>query len=382
MKIKRTIIYLAGFLFSIPLALTSYINSSFLENFVNKYYLSALYIVASIITILGLMEMPRILTRIGNRLTSLVFSLLLFFALILLAFADSSYVVIFAFILYFTTGNILIASLDIFIEDFSSNSSIGRFRGFYMTIMNLAWVIAQMISGSIIAKSSFTGIYLLSSIFMLLVAFIFIFFLSNFKDPQYKKVPVWKTIKFFARNKHVSKIYFLNLILKFFYAWMVIYMPIYLHEYLFFGWEKIGIIFTIMLLPFVFLSYPLGELSDKIGEKKMLIYGFLISAFFTFLIPLISEPKLWLWAGILFATRVGAATIEVMSESYFFKIETEENADAISFFRNTTPIAYIIAPLCAISVFYFVPSFKYLFFVLSAIMFTGLFISFRLRDVK
>ena len=135
MKIKRTIIYLAGFLFSIPLALTSYINSSFLENFVNKYYLSALYIVASIITILGLMEMPRILTRIGNRLTSLVFSLLLFFALILLAFADSSYVVIFAFILYFTTGNILIASLDIFIEDFSSNSSIGRFRGFYMTIM-------------------------------------------------------------------------------------------------------------------------------------------------------------------------------------------------------------------------------------------------------
>lgn len=382
MKIKRTIIYLAGFLFSVPMALTSYINSSFLENFLNKYLVSTLYILASVLTIWGLIKIPKILSHMGNRLTALFLSLLLFFSLILLAFANTGYVVIPAFILYFVTSNILIASLDIFIEDFSGNSAIGKFRGFYLMVLNSAWVIAQIISGSIIAKSSFTGIYFLSSLFMLLVAFIFIFFLSDFKDPQYKQVSVIKTIKFFIHNKHISKIYFIGFILRFFFAWMVIYTPIYLHEYLLFSWDKIGIIFTIMLLPFVFLSFPLGELSDKIGEKKMLIGGFLISALFTLIIPLINEPIMWLWAGILFATRVGAATIEVMSDSYFFKVITEENADAISFFRNTTSVSYIIAPLCAIPILFFIPSFKYLFFVLGAVMFVGLFTSLRLRDVK
>jgi MFS family permease len=163
---------------------------------------------------------------------------------------------------------------------------------------------------------------------------------------------------------------------------MVIYTPIYLHEYLGFNWSQIGIIFTIMLLPFVLLSFPLGRYSDKIGEKKMLTSGFFIIALFTLVIPLITEPTLWLWAGILFATRVGAATIEVMSESYFFKIVTEENAEAIGFFRNAIPLSYIIAPLVAIPILFFVPSFKYLFFVLGAILLTGFFISLRLKDVK
>lgn len=163
---------------------------------------------------------------------------------------------------------------------------------------------------------------------------------------------------------------------------MIIYTPIYLHEYLAFGWDKIGIIFTIMLLPFVLFDFILGELSDKIGEKKILLLGFFISAVFTLIIPLITTPALWLWAGILFMTRVGAAAIEVMSESYFFKSEKEEDADMLSFFRNTTPVSYIIAPMCAIPILLLVPSFKYMFFVLGAVMFLGLFLTLRLKDVR
>ena len=163
---------------------------------------------------------------------------------------------------------------------------------------------------------------------------------------------------------------------------MVIYTPIYLHEYLNFGWDKIGIIFSIMLIPFVILEFPLGKLSDKIGEKKILIAGFIVSILSILAIPFINEPRLIFWAGILFATRVGAATIEVLSESYFFKVVSEENADAISFFRNTTPLSYIIAPLLAVPVLLFVPSFEYLFFILGAVMLYGLFITLRLRDIK
>jgi MFS family permease len=207
-------------------------------------------------------------------------------------------------------------------------------------------------------------------------------FLRDFKDPKYIKVPILKTMKTFFRNKSISKIYFINLILKFFFAWMVIYTPIYLHEYLSLGWESIGLIFTVMLVPFVLVDFPLGRLSDKQGEKKVLIAGFLITIFFTFIIPFIAMPKIWLWAIILFGTRLGAATIEVMAESYFFKEIREKNADEISFFRNTYPLSFVIAPLVAIPMLFFIPSFKYLFFVLSAILLSGLFIALRLKDIK
>lgn len=382
MKNNRKIIYLAGFLFSIPIALTSYINSSFLENNVGKYYVGVVYAVASIISIIGLLKMPKILNSLGNRLTILIFTLLSFFSLIILAFVHNVSAIILGIILYFISTNFIIASLDIFVEYFSKNSNIGRFRGLYLMIVNFAWVLAQIISGSVITKSSFRGIYLFSACFMLLTFIIFIIFIRNFKDPEYTKVSILKTIRIFIKNKDLSKIYSINLILKFFFAWMVIYTPIYLFEYIGFNWKQIGFIFTIMLLPFIFLDFPLGKLSDKIGEKKMLIAGFLITAIFTFVIPFITVPVVWTWAIILFGTRVGAATIEVMAESYFFKKVDEKNANEISFFRNTYPLSFVIAPLMAIPVLFFTPSFKYLFFVLSAILLIGFFLSLRLRDVK
>ncbi len=382
MRTNRKIIYLAGFIFTLPIALTSYINSSFLGIHLNSYYVSIVYVIASILTILGLLEMPRALTHIGNRITSLILSLVMSIALVLLAFISNGYIVVGAFMLYFISSNLIVATLDIFIEDLSKHSSVGKFRGLFLTIVSMSWVISQIISGSIIAKSSYTGIYLVSAVLMLLLSGIFILFLHDFTDPRYKKISIKQVIKTFTHNKHLSRVYLLNFILKFFFAWMFIYTPIYLHETLLLGWEKIGFIFTIMLLPFVFLSYPLGKLSDKIGEKKMLKMGFLIAGFATLTLPFITTGVVWKLALVLFMTRIGAAIIEVMSESYFFKAVTEENADAISFFRNTTPVSFIIAPLVALPILYIVPSFKYIFFVLGAIMFLGYYITLRLRDIK
>ncbi len=382
MKSGRKITYIAGFLFSVHLALTSYVNSSYLESFINEKYVGIIYVIAAIFTIWGLLEMPKILTRFGNRRATILFSSISFISLIALAFTNRGFIALPAFILYFICANFIIASLDIFIEDFSKTSSIGKYRGLYLMVINGAWVVAQTISGSIIAKSSYGGIYLYSAGFMALCASIFVVFLRDFKDPVYEKISIKRTVKVFKENKHISKIYLINLILKFFFAWMVIYTPIYLREYLHFGWSQIGLIFTIMLLPFVFLDYPLGKLSDKIGEKKMLQLGFTVTILSTLAIPLIKEPKLILWASILFATRVGAATIEVLSESYFFKVVTAEQADEITFFRNTYPLSYLIAPLLAVPILLVVPSFKYLFFILGAVMLTGLLITLRLKDVK
>jgi len=81
-------------------------------------------------------------------------------------------------------------------------------------------------------------------------------------------------------------------------------------------------------------------------------------------------------------TRIGAATIEVMSEGYFFKEIKEKNADETSFFRNTYPLSYIIAPMIAIPTLLFVPSFKYLFLIVTVFLLLGLLVTLRLKDIK
>ena len=376
------ITYLAGFLFTLPHALTSYINSSMLEKYISKNYVGLIFSFASIIAILIMHKLPHFLNKYGNRKVAIYTSLISFVSLIFIALVKIDFIAILAFVIYFSFNYILISNLDIFVEHFSSNKNIGKWRGLYLSITSLAWVLSQVVSGSIIAKSSFLGIYLFASLFFLLIFTLFSTNFHKFKDLKYNEVKISETIKSFLKNKDLLKIYLINFILKFFYSWMVIYGTIYLHENIGFSWQQIGIIFAIMLTPFVFLSYPLGKLSDKMGEKKILIYGFLFAILAVILIPFIEIKSLALFAFILFISRIGAATIEVMSESYFFKKVKEEEADEIEFFRNTGPLSFIVGPIIATIALQFIPDFSYLFFILGAILMIGLLISLRLRDVK
>ena len=382
MKHNRRIIYIAGFLFSIPIALTSYVNSSLLGLYIDQYYIALLYIVASVGTIGVLFSMTRLLTFFGNRKLTIIASIVSLISFLILGLSENAVALMLAFILYFISFNIIFFCLDIFIEDFSKNSPIGGIRGLYLSITSIAWVITQVISGSVILKGSLPGVYLLSVLFILLIIGMFSVFFRDFKDVHYKKISFIKGIKLCLKSDNITRIYVINFILKFFYAWMVIYMPLYLHQYIGFTWGEIGIIFSIMLIPFVVIEFPLGKLSDRIGEKKMLITGFVIITASTIAISFFILPKLALWALILFLTRVGAAMIEIMSESYFFKLMNEKDAELVGFFRNTTPLSYIVAPLLAIPILYFTSSIMYIFTTLVAVLLIGLFVSLRLRDVK
>jgi MFS family permease len=156
---------------------------------------------------------------------------------------------------------------------------------------------------------------------------------------------------------------------------MVIYTPIYLYAHLGFDWKEIGIMFTIMLLPFIFIQFPLGEYSDKTGERKMLMFGFLVISIATLSLFFITRHAIWIWALALFTTRVGAAIIEVMNDVYFFKHITRENDEFISIYRNTGPASYILAPLVASIVLLVAPSFNYIFLVLGIFMLYGVYLA-------
>ena len=375
MKHNRKMIYLAGFLFSMPIALASYINSSFLSSFVGEKFVSIIYVLGSIGSILALLLAPKIFRKIGGYRFLLLVILLDAFSFLMLSIAENIWSAIAMFILGFSMNTLLIFSLDELLEIFSRNSATGKIRGIYLVVCNAAWVLVQLFSGTILGGFSYRTIYLISFSIMTLFLIISFLNLKNIPDPKYDKIKSFTFVSEFFKNKNLFRAYTLSFLLQFFYSWMVIYTPIYLYAYLGFSWQEIGIIFAIMLLPFVLIQFPLGKYSDKIGERKMLIFGFFVIALATLSLFFIREHSLWLWAMLLFATRIGAATIEVSVDAYFFKHIKPENEEFVGAYRSASPIAYIIGPFSAFIVFLFIPSFNFIYIILGTLMLAGIYLS-------
>jgi MFS family permease len=163
---------------------------------------------------------------------------------------------------------------------------------------------------------------------------------------------------------------------------MIVYTPIYMNKHIGFSWPEIGIIFTIMLVPFILFELPVGELEDdKYGEKEFLTIGFIVMGLSTLFISFITVKSFWMWATILFITRIGASIVEISSDTYFFKKVDDQKTDIISFFRITRPLSFIVAPLLATVILQFIP-FQYIFIIIGSIMIIGAHYALALTDTK
>lgn len=382
-KRLRKIIYLLGFFIAIQSALPAYINSSFIEQYLQSdKFIGLLYAVGSIISIICLSLIPILLRKIGNFLTIIYLTIANIISLLVLSFSSNGNLILFFFTAYLVLQTIIYYNLDIFLENQSEDKNTGNIRGVYFTAINIAWVISPFLAGTLLNGGNYWKIYLIAG--SALIPFIILLSLNfkNFKDRIYTKTPFWETLKKIFKMKHLYKIFMIRSFLQFFYAWMVIYTPIYLHKYIGLDWKTIGIIFTIMLLPFVLFQLPLGILADrKFGEKEILNIGIIIIAFSTMILSFTETTAFWIWAIILFTTRVGASAVNIMSESYFFKNVNDSNANIISFFRMTGPIAYTIAPLLASFLLLFI-KFQFIFLILGLIMLFSLKYSLTLKDTK
>jgi len=370
MKPLKSLYFLTFFL-SIQFAFTAYVNSSYLANFVSTKSVSLIFTFSALLAIIGLFFIPKILSKYCNH--KILFSLVSVSLVSLFGLFSSQTAlwIIFFFVLYLLTNYLIVFSRDIFIESYSEDKTTGKTRGLILTATNLGWIFAPLVSGLIIKYFGYSQMYLLAAAFMFIGLIFILGPIRKLKDLPHRRIPLLETIKKMIANKDIKKIYLANFMLQFFYSWMVVYTPIYLNQNLGFSWDKIGIIFMVMLTPFILIEYPLGKLSDKIGEKRLLIAGFIITGLSTSLISFLTNPNLITMSIVLFMTRVGAATIEIMTESYFFRKVGALDADIISFFRNTFPLSYIIAPFLAVIFFVFFP-FNYMFLALGIIMFLSI----------
>ena len=375
-------VYFSSTVFTFHVALLTFINSSFLEGFISVKFLGFVFMAGSLGTILLITQMPRLLARFGN--FSVTVGCLLFSILALVGMLASAMpaVVVALFIAYSILSGGILLNFDIYIEEFTPRDTVGATRGVFLTFCNLAWVISQLLVATFLTGDNYWKIYLLSISFGIL-ALIFVFkWLRRVPDITYTPVPLLEGLKIAWGRWNVRHIVAINLLLQFFFGWMVIYSPIYLHENVGFGWSSIGIIFTIMLLPYVLFEIPLGKLADVVlGEKEILIIGFIITALATMTMAFMQTRALVPWIIVLFATRMGSSFIEIMTETYFFKKIKTEDTTTLEIFRITRPAGYILAPLVASMFIPFVEP-RFLFLVLGTIMLAGIYASSRIVDTK
>ena len=238
-------------------------------------------------------------------------------------------------------------TIDIFLEKYTDGSHVGTVRGLYTATLNASWVIAPLIGTMLInGTNNYKNTYLAALAMLFPLLYLIYRNFPRFKDPTYSHLSPWHLIKRVSQDVNLVRLFVANIILQIFYAWMVIYSPIFLNKVIGFSWEEIGIILVVMLLPFPLIQYPLGKMSDKkYGEKKIMSIGFAIMGAATIALSMFTVKDIFIWSLILLITRIGAAAAEIMIETYFFKSVPTQDTGVLSFFRVTRPAAYFFAPL-------------------------------------
>ena len=382
-KQKISGLIIAAFLLAVTLAQIAYVQSTFLNQFFNLEIVSIIFFIAYLITFIVMNEYPKLIAKFNNLNTALVIFILEIFSLLTFIFIQQQIPIFIAFIVYILCTNLIFINFDIFLEAYTKDSQTGRIRGIYYTVYNLGWVISPFISGEILKNFNFNILFGLVITLILPIMLILLFKFKKFKNHYARKhFKLTHMIKELVKHPNIEKIFYLAFLLQFFYGVMVIYTPIYLNQTIGLPWDEIGIIFTIMLIPFVIIEFPAGYLADKYwGEKELLTTGLLITIAACLSIFIFNNSSFWFWAAVLFFSRIGASLIEIMRDTYFFKKINAKDLELINAFRSTMPLAYIFVPLVSAIVLYFLPI-NYIFLVLAGILFSGLYFALSLKDTK
>lgn len=372
-----------GFIYTLHLVIPMYSNSSFLSLFADEKTLGFIYMAGAAITVLGYLTVPHLIRRFGNYVTILwliVAQMILFYELIA---SNNAAILAIVFALQSAVIAMIGLCMDVFLEVYTDRETIGTTRGLYTATLNASWVIGPLIGSLLInGTNNYRNTYVAGLAMLFPLLYLVFKNFPRFKDPNYMHLTPWQLVKHVSHNVNWSWLFLANLILQVFYAWMVVYSPLYLSRTVGFSWESIGIILTVMLLPFPLIQYPLGRLADKrYGEKEIMALGFVVMAVSTISLAYIDSASVWLWALGLFMTRVGAASAEIMMETYFFKTVSARDTAALGLFRVTRPLAYFIAPLVTGFGMMFTTD-RYIFVIIGVISLIALIPAFAIRDTN
>ena len=369
-----------AFFLAISNAITAYVHSSYLAQFVGEKYVGLIYTLAHFLVFITILKYTSIINWLKIFKASMLAFVVMAACLFGLGITGNPITAIFFFLIYIVFLNLIWISLDIYIEYFSQNELTGRIRGIHLTGLHIAWFLSPITAGFVLKNSTYPTLYLIGAVLVVLVMLGFYFKFRKLEINHFPKPHFFRAIKKIYKNHQLNGIFVIAFLLQSFYCAFVVYAPIYLTKYIGFQWHEIGIMFTIMLSTFVFFTYPAGWLADKyIGEKELLTIGLFIMGIAAIIFGLTSSTSFWVWLIILVCTRIGASFIEIMRDTYFFKHVDVQDIHIINLFRNTGPLAYIVTPLLATGILHFF-GFQYIFVVVGILVLGGLWFSVRMKD--
>jgi len=380
-KKKIKLISFISFLLGFSQAFLMYVLSDYFRQALGNENVGVFFFGAYAVVLLLLLNTHKFLKRLGEEATFFLLALAQVALGMLLVFSSPSIAGVIFLMAYIVVSYLVIVVLDIILESFSEDRRSGRIRGLHLVIVNAGFLLGPFLSMHILDKYDFSGLFFLS---MLLNMAIFIIGLIGLHSKNIRfgeDLTTRDLVKKVFINSNLMRIYFISLVLEFFYALMVVYTPLYLLDRGL-SWDSIGIVFTIMLLPFVILQYPAGVIADKkIGEKEMIIAALIIMSISTASVFFINTSSILIWGVALFLTRIGAALVEVLRDSYFYKKIDGRDMDIISFFRTGRSVAYISAAALSALLLLFFPL-KSIFLLVAVVALLALYPAFKLEDSK
>lgn len=377
-------LYIMALLHAFHFYTIQFLNSSFLDQYINQTQVGFIYSATAALSLVVLATSVIFLEKIGNFYTAVFATTLNCMALFGLAFTSSVGWIFVFFVINIITVPITFFCFDVFLENYTKDEcTTGSVRGVFLSMSILASILAPMVSGWLVGEQAIYGrAYLASALYLIPTLFILIFHFRLFKDPAYQILSVKEMVCALKTNKNIFYISFGQFLLRFFFSWMVIFMPMYLHQNVGFSWIEIGMILFIMLVPYLIIEYPAGIIADKwLGEKELLIAGFCITSVSTASLFFIHSNSIVIWSAGLFITRIGAALIEIMTETYFFKQIDGDDTSILSIFRMLRPLAYTVGPFIGGMLLLFIPI-EFLWPILGAILLLGIITSARLVDTR
>lgn len=357
-----------------------------MEQFATPEVIGALYTIASSLAVFAFLFISRILKRVGNVRLTLWLVALEILTLTLIGFTFTPALTIVAFVLFLVINPLIYLNIDIFSETLigKNENSTGSKRGLALTLMSLAAVGGPLALSLLVGDDS-SRLFLPYFVSAFIFSFFFLLVLIHFRtfhDPLYKEIQVLKTISSFWKNFDLRIVFLAHFTLQVFFSWMTIYFPLYLANEVGLSWQAIGSIIAFGLLAYVIVEYPVGILADRyLGEKEMMIVGFVILTVASSWISFMAGVSLLFWMILMFISRVGASLVEVTTESYFFKHTRGGDANIIGFFRLTRPLAMVVGSLLGSVALLFLP-FKFIFIILGLTMVLGVLCASRLKDTR
>lgn len=354
---RRRIIYIVGFILATSSAFISYIQSNFLGEHIKVELISLFFVLANFLSVLSMIFFHKVLERLGNYVTGKSILIIYTASLLSLAAASGPISATLSLILFILASNLVWISIDIFLEEISTDKKTGRIRTTYLTINNLGWILGPMISANLVEVGSYSLSFLGSAALSIPIILIFISQKKNLNSKVKKSnKKILKSLSNLWKNKNLRGVFIAAIALNVFFSAAVLYIPLYLHQSLHMSWAQLGWVFSFMLLPFIIFEIPVGLTADKyLGEKEMMFLGLFIIFSALFLFYYIDSPSILLWALVLFFSRIGAAMVEATRDTYFFKNVDSSDLGLIDLFRMTGPLGYLIGAAVGSLILVFLP---------------------------